>query len=68
MFTERNGKGTMCDLMAGFLRFADYRIATRNTEATTAKASFGPGRFVSLLPGSRGVPGEVNGLRKAREP
>ena len=41
----------MCDLLAAFLRKSDYRVSQINTGTTTTKASFGPGRFVSLTPG-----------------
>jgi hypothetical protein len=50
-YTENKGRAEVCDLDAAFLRASDYANATRNTDATTAKASFGPERFVSLLPG-----------------
>jgi hypothetical protein len=43
---------TMTDLRIAFLRTSDYRIAVRNTETTTVKASFNGDRFVSLFPGS----------------
>lgn len=62
-YTERDGRAKMCDLLAAFLRESDYTKANRNTDATTAKASFGPRRFVSLMPGGC-VPGAVKGLQE----
>lgn len=41
---------TVTDLRIAFLRTSDYHISGRNTEATTAKASFNGDRFVSLFP------------------
>ncbi len=38
------------DVLVAFLRRDDYRIASRKTEATTVKASFGRSTFISLLP------------------
>jgi hypothetical protein len=38
------------DVLAAFLRKTDYRIASRNTEAATVKASISRAPFVSLLP------------------
>lgn len=61
-YKETNGRAEMCDLLAAFLRPSDYRIAKRNTDATTAKASFGSERFISLTPGGS-VMGAVKGLR-----
>jgi hypothetical protein len=38
------------DVLVSFLRKENYRIASRKTEATTVKASFGRSSFISLLP------------------
>lgn len=38
------------DVLAAFLRHADYRITVPKTKATTLKASFSRAPFVSLLP------------------
>ncbi len=38
------------DVLVAFLRNADYRITQPKTKATTLKASFSRGPFVSLLP------------------
>jgi hypothetical protein len=40
------------DVLAAFLRSADYRITVPKTKATTLKASFSRAPFVSLLPAS----------------
>ena len=37
------------DVLVAFLRKENYRIASRKTEATTVKASFGRSSFISLL-------------------
>jgi len=60
-YTEKNGRAKMCDLLAAFLRPCDYRLATRNTDATTAKASFSAKQFISLTPGGCAM-GVVKGL------
>ncbi len=60
-YTESKGRAKMCDLLAAFLRPGDYKVATRNTDTTTAKASFGAKQFVSLTPGEC-APGMVKGL------
>jgi hypothetical protein len=48
-FDTRGKSIVVDDVLAAFLRRADYRIAPRKTEATTVKASFTRGQFVSLL-------------------
>ena len=48
-FDEQDDGFHVSDISAAFLAKSDYRIAKRNTEATTVKASFGRTRFVSLL-------------------
>jgi len=60
-YTETNGRAKMCDLLAAFLRPCDYKLATRNTDATTAKASFNAKHFISLTPGGCAM-GVVKGL------
>jgi hypothetical protein len=50
LYKENGRTMQMTDLLAGFLRESDYYISKINTGATTRKASFGPTRFVSLLP------------------
>jgi hypothetical protein len=49
-FDESSGRTVVSDVLAAFLRLADYRISKRRTEATTVKASFSRAPFVSLLP------------------
>lgn len=49
-YEEEKGVARMTNLWAAFLQERDYRICNINTGATTRKASFGPERFVSLLP------------------
>lgn len=60
-YTEVSGCAKVCDLLAAFLRPCDYKLATRNTDTTTVKASFGAGSFVSLTPGGCS-PGLVKGV------
>lgn len=48
-FTKTGERTVVDDVLAAFLRRADYRITKRRTEATTVKASFGRVPFVSLL-------------------
>src|SRR5438477_1250573 len=60
-YTEKSGRAKMCDLLAAFLRRCDYKLATRNTDATTAKASFSAKQFISLMPGGCAM-GAVKGL------
>jgi hypothetical protein len=50
VYLEQDGRAEMRDLRAAFLQESDYTKATRNTDATTAKASFGLAKFVSLMP------------------
>ncbi len=64
-YTEKNGQAKMCDLLAAFLRPCDYAITKRNTDATTAKASFNARMFVSLTPGGC-VAGAVKGMEAKR--
>lgn len=66
-YTEKGGRATMCDLLAAFLRPGDYALARRNTDATTAKASFNARQFVSLTPGGC-VVGTVKGFKQRRRP
>ncbi|QYU67036.1 hypothetical protein J4558_19060 [Leptolyngbya sp. 15MV] len=49
-FTTTGERFVVDDVLAAFLRRADYRISERRTEATTVKASFSRAPFVSLLP------------------
>ena len=57
-YTQRGSTARMCDLLAAFLTPEDYRASRINTGTTTTKHSFGPSRFISLLPGATTV-GEV---------
>ncbi len=49
-FDTKGTRVVVNDVLAAFLSRADYRIASRKTEATTVKASFSRAAFVSLLP------------------
>ena len=66
-YTEQNGTARVHDLLAAFLRPGDYSVSRINTGATTTKHSFGPARFVSLLPGGRQV-GQVLGFNAKAGP
>ncbi len=48
-FSTTSERVVVDDVLVAYLRAADYRIATRRTEATTVKASFSRAAFISLL-------------------
>lgn len=52
-FVTKRGPPVVDDVLAAFLRKADYHESGRNTEATTVKHSFSRASFVSLLPAKR---------------
>jgi hypothetical protein len=54
-FVTTGGNVVVDDVLVSFLRKENYRIASRKTEATTVKASFGRSSFISLLPAPASV-------------